>query len=487
MHSQQRQRGVLDAPVASHAKRCNPRGPVQDSIKLVVFGVVCFALGAVTSTYSVLGSPEAGAAPHRNPHKLLVTSTAPEPSTCSPCEDGGLRGGSAASGSPSSPRVLRRMSPQGRFFQIEREDIRRGREVPADGPRVLVLTPLKNTAKHLDTYFGNLANLTFPRHQMSLGFLDSDSTDATWSTVHARVSNLTQHYRRVTLVQHDFGLDLPREVRHEEYLQVIRRHVLARGRNHLLSRALVDEDWVLWVDSDVYGWPRDILSTLLAANRTIVSPNCVMSRGGVSYDLNSWAAPWMSNASLHTHGSWQRDAAATALMRLSEAVSSGAGKKTSARSWAGYLPPLAPLTVDALTACLSLVTGRLNRPGPSLHLAYSDCASPLGRPSAFRGWESLVPAWARGDPEATQPQVIMEGYARTPTRPLYKLRHVGDIVELGGVGGAMLLVHADLHRDGLVFPPFPYRQRIETEGLAAMARDMGHRAWGMPHVEVLHA
>ena len=54
------------------------------------------------------------------------------------------------------------------------------------------------------------------------------------------------------------------------------------------------------------------------------------------------------------------------------------------------------------------------------------------------------------------------------------------------MGGAALLVDAELHRHGLVFPPFPYRRRIETEGLSMMALDMGALSWGMPFLEVLH-
>jgi peptide chain release factor subunit 1 len=68
----------------------------------------------------------------------------------------------------------------------------------------------------------------------------------------------------------------------------------------------------------------------------------------------------------------------------------------------------------------------------------------------------------------------------------------------------MLLVRADLHRDGLVFPPFFYGGRspfvrdphplrgksvgeIETEGLAIMAKDMGMECWGLPDLEIIHA
>jgi peptide chain release factor subunit 1 len=85
------------------------------------------------------------------------------------------------------------------------------------------------------------------------------------------------------------------------------------------------------------------------------------------------------------------------------------------------------------------------------------------------------------------------------------LRPEGQLVELDAVGGTVLLVRADAHRDGLVFPPFLYGRasslvrtgrrdeiegeiegEIETEGLGIMARDMGYHCWGMPRLEVLH-
>ncbi|MGJ5818496.1 hypothetical protein [Paludibaculum fermentans] len=95
---------------------------------------------------------------------------------------------------------------------------------------------------------------------------------------------------------------------------------------------------------------------------------------------------------------------------------------------------------------------------------------------------------------------------------MHDLRGGADLVELDSVGGTMLLVKADLHREGLVFPPFPYgrlhpraRRRggkalqwlaglarhmvageIETEGFAMMAHDMGVECWGMPNLEVRH-
>lgn len=76
------------------------------------------------------------------------------------------------------------------------------------------------------------------------------------------------------------------------------------------------------------------------------------------------------------------------------------------------------------------------------------------------------------------------------------MREEGTFAELHSVGGTVLWVRADLHREGLVFPPFYYGQpskyarlpkgEIETEGLGMMALDMGCQIWGMPHLEVRH-
>jgi peptide chain release factor subunit 1 len=80
-------------------------------------------------------------------------------------------------------------------------------------------------------------------------------------------------------------------------------------------------------------------------------------------------------------------------------------------------------------------------------------------------------------------------------------RRGGGPVRLQSVGGTMLLVRADLHRDGLIFPPFRYgnasdnararhpiwgRGEIETEGLGIMALDMGAQPWGLPDLEIIH-
>ncbi|TID18391.1 putative mannan polymerase complexes mnn9 subunit protein [Venturia nashicola] len=90
--------------------------------------------------------------------------------------------------------------------------------------------------------------------------------------------------------------------------------------------------------------------------------------------------------------------------------------------------------------------------------------------------------------------ILLEGYAEMATyRSLmaYMVEEgpnadVGKEVELDGVGGTALLVKAEVHRDGAMFPPFSFYHLIETEGFAKMARRLGWKSWGLPNYFVYH-
>jgi hypothetical protein len=286
--------------------------------------------------------------------------------------------------------------------------------------KVLILTPVKDAEKYLDGYFESIYALTYPHQLISVAFLESDSLDNTYAKLIRKLPELKQHFRSASVWKKDFGFHIPAATpRWMEHIQEERRTVLAKSRNHLLFRALTDEDWVLWLDVDVIEYPPDIIERLLDTRKYIVHPHCVLDYGGKSFDLNAW-----------------RD------------------------------------------------RGRYH---------------------------------------------------------MHDLRSEGAIVRLDTVGGTMLLVKADAHRDGLVFPSFPYgnanpltRRRyfpavkqmlgilllqrgvlklakiigvakgmnkksflkvtriwytgeIETEGLGIMANDMGYSCWGMPNLEIRHA
>jgi hypothetical protein len=166
---------------------------------------------------------------------------------------------------------------------------RRAVTTPAAGPRVLILTPVKDAAACLEGYFRLIADFTYPHHLLSLGMLESDSQDETYAMISRGLPILRQEFRRVGLWKRDFGYSLPPGVhRAHPALQLERRAILALSRNHLLFRALDDEDWVLWLDVDLVAAPRDLIEQLLATQRDIVQPHCVLTPGGPTFDRNGW-------------------------------------------------------------------------------------------------------------------------------------------------------------------------------------------------------
>lgn len=162
--------------------------------------------------------------------------------------------------------------------------------------RVLILTPFKQSAHLIDTYFKNLESLDYPHHLISLGFIVSDSTDGTVEQLQARAGAAKQGawngFEKITIIQKDFAYDLPNdELRHSFDVQVQRRAVMARSRNTLLSTALDEKhDYVLWLDGDVIEYPKTLLTDLIGLNKDVVVPNCWWhsydEEGG--YDKNNW-------------------------------------------------------------------------------------------------------------------------------------------------------------------------------------------------------
>lgn len=87
-------------------------------------------------------------------------------------------------------------------------------------------------------------------------------------------------------------------------------------------------------------------------------------------------------------------------------------------------------------------------------------------------------------------EILLEGYAEMATyRALLAYMVTEDTdpdleLPLDGVGGTALLVKADVHRDGAMFPPFAFYNLIETEGFAKMAKRLGWQPYGLPNYKV---
>jgi glycosyltransferase involved in cell wall biosynthesis len=89
--------------------------------------------------------------------------------------------------------------------------------------------------------------------------------------------------------------------------------------------------------------------------------------------------------------------------------------------------------------------------------------------------------------EAPRGLLQVEGYGPTKRKYLAEIVDEGLSVPLDGVGGCVLLVKGEKHRDGLVFPPFVFNHHIETEGLAKMATEMNISIAGLPFVNTVHS
>ncbi|KAK3846192.1 MAG: Anp1-domain-containing protein [Linnemannia gamsii] len=169
---------------------------------------------------------------------------------------------------------------------------------------VLILTPLIDAASYLDNYFQKLGQIDYPANLISLGFLVSTTTedsskDSTLLALQKHVATLrsqpTRRYRRITVVhQKSEPKGYTHDQRHAYELQAPRRKILARCRNTLLTSALADESWVLWLDSDVVDYASDLLLKLIKYDKDIIVPNCFQSvarwygNRSAPYDLNNW-------------------------------------------------------------------------------------------------------------------------------------------------------------------------------------------------------
>jgi mannan polymerase complexes MNN9 subunit len=83
--------------------------------------------------------------------------------------------------------------------------------------------------------------------------------------------------------------------------------------------------------------------------------------------------------------------------------------------------------------------------------------------------------------------ILLEGYGEMATyRSLMAKMHDKSAdprakIKLDGVGGTALLVKAEVHRDGAMFPPFAFYHLIETEGFAKMAARLNWESFGLPN------
>ena len=159
---------------------------------------------------------------------------------------------------------------------------------PADG-KIAVFIPARNAADHILPLGELLARLDFPHDRLRIVFCKGDSEDKTTERIEEFAKKYGQRFSCVTILKLDVGNSQNVETRHFRKYQRKRRSNIAKVRNHMIHNGLnMDDNWVLWLDADVCHFPSDILSTLTEAKGKIVTPNCVKTPGGDSFDMNSF-------------------------------------------------------------------------------------------------------------------------------------------------------------------------------------------------------
>lgn len=128
---------------------------------------------------------------------------------------------------------------------------------------------------------------------------------------------------------------------------------------------------------------------------------------------------------------------------------------------------------------------------PNCFQRYKDNGKESIRPYDYNSWHDSEIALEMAK-KMGKDEVIFEGYQEMATyRLLMAKQHepgksIHEETPLDGVGGTALLVKAEVHRDGAMFPPFAFYNLIETEGFAKMARRLGYELFGLPNYLVNH-
>ena len=60
-------------------------------------------------------------------------------------------------------------------------------------------------------------------------------------------------------------------------------------------------------------------------------------------------------------------------------------------------------------------------------------------------------------------------------------------VPLDGIGSTCILTKANVHREGINYPAFPFKHQIDTEGFAKAALAAGYSVYGLPAYKIYHS
>ena len=120
---------------------------------------------------------------------------------------------------------------------------------------------------------------------------------------------------------------------------------------------------------------------------------------------------------------------------------------------------------------------------------------PDGKEYDLNSWAGPRKAPTAAERAAMRRGVYFVPESTTDTRFLGSMVNPSEFVELDSVGGTVLLVKADIHRQGVNFPIINLvgtewegegYDGIETEGLCLLAKHLCYTCWGSPYDRAIH-
>lgn len=167
--------------------------------------------------------------------------------------------------------------------------------------RVILLSPVRDAAARLRVFANLISTLSYPHNLISVHFGEDGSHDDTIE-VAKNVSHQLVHkfgFANATVYKLNIkGNNRTRKNRHDPKHQVERRSHMGKARNLIMEYGLQNEEWILWIDSDVVSFRDDLIQQFLYSNKDVMVASALAShernrsnsifRYYINYDLNTF-------------------------------------------------------------------------------------------------------------------------------------------------------------------------------------------------------
>jgi len=154
-------------------------------------------------------------------------------------------------------------------------------------PNISLAIPVKNCSQFIMNLCKQIENFDYPKENLSITFLENDSTDNSWTSCLLGTAYLSKYnYKALNCCKYNWGYNLSHTSRHLEEVQEKRLECIAKSRQMLVDISLRDNDYLYFIDADCVKFLSNTLQILLEAKADIVVPILVLENGSV-YDYST--------------------------------------------------------------------------------------------------------------------------------------------------------------------------------------------------------